>query len=228
MDLQYVLRTIGVYINPATLPSLTADGHKSLRDQVVRSMNHWITSETQRCSKKLYLLQDRREPQERGPAVYKPLAFRHYLLVYNAQHRKALTRLLLSSHPLASERLRWPDRYRLYVPAEKRLCRFCSLKCETPEHALLECLAHTSLALLRADFLAKIYSAVPSLPPINVLTQDPAHFICVLLDQRKVTYLLARFVFDIFEVYESVPLRVPHEYVIRYASNNTRMALDGA
>ncbi|KAJ7084594.1 hypothetical protein B0H15DRAFT_939909 [Mycena belliarum] len=51
---------------------------------------------------------------------------RHYLmLVPTASHRKALTRLLLGDHSLSVERLRYPSRYRLAIPRDARLCRFC-------------------------------------------------------------------------------------------------------
>jgi hypothetical protein len=218
MDLQYILHThCGIDIVPARLSALDRDGYKALRDLIMRAMDRWINSEIQRCSKKLYLLQDRREPQEKGPAVYKPLAFRHYLLVFNPQHRKALTRVLLSAHPLASERLRWTDRYRKYVPPEKRLCRFCVSACETPEHALFDCMAHAVLVVLRTTFLAKLYSDVRTSLPAQHTFQDSAHFLRAVLAQRHVTYMLARFVFEAIEIYESVPLRVPPEYIIRYS-----------
>ncbi|KAJ7877143.1 hypothetical protein B0H13DRAFT_993473 [Mycena leptocephala] len=51
---------------------------------------------------------------------------RHYLtMVAVPAHRMALTRMLLSDHNLSVERLRYRVRYRLPIPREERLCRFC-------------------------------------------------------------------------------------------------------
>ncbi len=55
----------------------------------------------------------------------KTLARRSYLSVPIPAHRKALTRLLMSSHVLAVELLRWSERYRPYIPCVWHLCRFC-------------------------------------------------------------------------------------------------------
>ncbi|KAJ7454295.1 hypothetical protein B0H11DRAFT_2325025 [Mycena galericulata] len=65
---------------------------------------------------------------------------RHYLtMVMIPAHPKALTRLLLSDHNLSVERLRYPVRYRLAIPREERLCRFCRDGVEDEVHLLLEC-----------------------------------------------------------------------------------------
>ncbi|KAJ7124457.1 hypothetical protein C8R44DRAFT_619990 [Mycena epipterygia] len=69
-------------------------------------------------------------------------------------HRKALTRLLLSDHTLSVERLRYPARYRLAIPREEPLCRFCRAAVEDEAHALLNCNGLALLTDLRTCFLA--------------------------------------------------------------------------
>ncbi|KAK0443103.1 uncharacterized protein EV420DRAFT_1576985 [Desarmillaria tabescens] len=62
---------------------------------------------------------------------------RTYLTTIVPAHRKALTRLFVSSHILAVEVLRWGERYRPKIPREWRLCRFCKIAVEDEVHALL-------------------------------------------------------------------------------------------
>ncbi|KAJ6506240.1 hypothetical protein C8R47DRAFT_930663, partial [Mycena vitilis] len=94
----------------------------------------------------------RLEPEKDSAPVQKTLQFRHYLNVVNPKHRKALTRLLLSSHCLALERLRWVESRRPRIDRNLRVCRFCKAEIESPEHALLECTAEADLVALRDDF----------------------------------------------------------------------------
>ncbi|KAJ6529072.1 hypothetical protein DFH09DRAFT_934978, partial [Mycena vulgaris] len=63
-------------------------------------------------STRLYLLHGRLEPLEEDPPKAITTILRHYLvLVVNSAHCKALTRRLVSQHPLAVERLRYKKRY---------------------------------------------------------------------------------------------------------------------
>jgi hypothetical protein len=50
---------------------------------------------------------------------------RQYLRVPVPAHRKAFTRLVLSSHTLGIKVLRWKERLEERVPRDSRLCRFC-------------------------------------------------------------------------------------------------------
>jgi hypothetical protein len=72
-------------------------------------MLQWIQGEVD-SSDKLYLLQGRREPQKDKPPAPQTLRLRHYLsMVKTQKHREALTSLLLSTHLLAVEVLRYGD-----------------------------------------------------------------------------------------------------------------------
>ncbi|EJD35417.1 hypothetical protein AURDEDRAFT_25589, partial [Auricularia subglabra TFB-10046 SS5] len=94
---------------------------------------------------KAYLLSGRKEPQVDGPPREIQLCLRHYLEVPKAEHRRALTRVLMGCHLLALEKLAWKERYRQVVPHSDRLCRFCRAQVETAEHALLHCSASDDL-----------------------------------------------------------------------------------
>ncbi|KAF9021198.1 hypothetical protein BDZ89DRAFT_893282, partial [Hymenopellis radicata] len=100
---------------------------------------------------KLYLIQGRNEPPKGKTGSAKPVVscLRHYLRVDIAPHRDALTRILLSEHLLAVERLRWSDHAFPSLPRHRRLCRLCGLDVETPEHALLTCGATRELVDVR-------------------------------------------------------------------------------
>ncbi|KZV85270.1 hypothetical protein EXIGLDRAFT_595852, partial [Exidia glandulosa HHB12029] len=129
MDLQLVIsRLHGSFTLPVP-GEVSLQALEQLRSKVDSHMRDEFKQELD-DKKKLYLLRERK-----GPV----LALRPYLGIRNGQHRESLTHLLLSTHTLAVERLRWVERYRLKVPFAERLCRFCLTAVETPEHALLEC-----------------------------------------------------------------------------------------
>ncbi|KAJ6532435.1 hypothetical protein B0H19DRAFT_965796 [Mycena capillaripes] len=92
-------------------------------------------------STRLYLLHNCLEPLENDASRAIAVVLRHYLqMVVNPAHRWALTRMLLSQHSLAVERLRYKKRYhRDIVPRSLRKCRFGCADGETVEQALFFC-----------------------------------------------------------------------------------------
>ncbi|KAJ6575834.1 hypothetical protein B0H10DRAFT_2103805 [Mycena sp. CBHHK59/15] len=78
-------------------------------------------------------------------------------------HREAITSMLLSTHLLAVEILRYVDHAYQHVPRSERLCRFCRKEVETPEHALITCESSDTLVKLRAVFLAELWTTLPDL-----------------------------------------------------------------
>ncbi|KZV69764.1 hypothetical protein PENSPDRAFT_652043, partial [Peniophora sp. CONT] len=169
-------------------------------------------------SPRLYLLRDRLEPQQQGPPRPVLLQLREYLKVRNAQDRGAMAKLMVSSHPLALEQLRHTSgvrngRKKLAVPRELRLCRFCSLAVESPEHALLSCSGSARLTALRADFYAKIQVLRPDL--VGPTTELEAERVLkAMIAAREISSLLAAFVRRAFELFMSVELVWPSDYII--------------
>lgn len=164
--LRYRLPSISI-----TLPSLADLRREGAVDALITRVENAMRDHLQReidGHAKLYLLKGRREPASRdGPLkTAAVLRFRPYLNIVREDHRVALTRLLLSHHPLALEALRHEDLSlgRTFVPRDRRLCRFCAEAMESPEHALLECSANMTLPLIRARFLA------PQILPVAVVT----------------------------------------------------------
>jgi hypothetical protein len=117
--------------------------------------------------------------------VKKSLEFRHYLRITSTNHRRALTKMVLSSHCLAVERRRWAERGKPVVPREQRLCKFCRSEVEDPPHAMFMC-DHPELIQLREVFLAKLYS---DLPEIKGKCSTPWGFFRELLSRREITPL---------------------------------------
>ncbi|THU84511.1 hypothetical protein K435DRAFT_870190 [Dendrothele bispora CBS 962.96] len=91
---------------------------------------------------RVYLLHHRLEPQEEGPPKRFTRTLRHDLyLIPNPNFRNALTWLLCGQHDYALEMLRWSSATRRHrIPRERRLCRFCTMHVESPEHASLQCM----------------------------------------------------------------------------------------
>ncbi|EJD43068.1 hypothetical protein AURDEDRAFT_30424, partial [Auricularia subglabra TFB-10046 SS5] len=79
------------------------------------------------------------------------MEFRAYLALKVPTHRTALTRLLLSDHDLAVERLRWEN-----VDWRHRLCRLCMGGVEDGQHVLLVCEGTPQLVELRHAFFRSI------------------------------------------------------------------------
>jgi hypothetical protein len=126
-------------------------------------------------------------------------------------NRKALTRLLLSSHTLSIEILRYKKRLKERVPRDSRLCRFCRRAVESESHALLGCTA-PALVAIRYDFLADVYSLVPETPhtwpSYDVALRDLVQTRDFDLIQR-----LAKYTDDVFAVYSTCPIFRPAEYL---------------
>ncbi|KAJ7724336.1 hypothetical protein DFH07DRAFT_722319, partial [Mycena maculata] len=139
-------------IPPLDFLNATTSSVEAYQKLVEKAGENYIQQEVDR-SDKLYMLQGRREPQKDQPAVHKTLYLRHYLsMVKTTSHRKALTSIMLSTHLLALERLRYVDHAHPSVPRQERVCRFCKTEVESPEHAMLECQASPEVLNLRVKF----------------------------------------------------------------------------
>lgn len=128
------------------------------------------------------------------------LSFRSYLRVPHADHRRALTRLLASEHPLAIQSLREGG-----TPRDARRCRFCRSMgvVEDEVHVLLVCTASDELATLRESLKTAMAEAVPGLTmPRTGVTFGTLHW---LLSDRRLLPLWARYVYDVFALVDSVP-----------------------
>ncbi len=145
------------------------------------------------------------------------LSRRSYLTVPIPAHRKALTRLLMSSHVLAVEVLRWSERYRPYIPRDWRLCRFCRVAVEDEQHALLVCATAPGLVCLRRKFFVDILRVCPQLLVAwNALGNDDR--LACLLQLPAAEPLLAQFVHNVFEIFRSVPVYIPPLWLYTAAS----------
>jgi hypothetical protein len=109
----------------------------------------------------------------------------HYLdIIHTENHRKALTKLIVSSHNLRIESGRWE---RPTPPANERMCHFCLDKIEDEYHFLLEC---PNYANERSRLMPKYFRTRTSM------------YKCVELinsGKRKTIISLAKFVFQAFK-----------------------------
>ncbi|KAJ7051588.1 hypothetical protein C8F01DRAFT_1339221 [Mycena amicta] len=182
-----------------TRPEMVEDTMKN----VEHSLHSWITTKISESSRVSELLASRVEyDSETGKLIKRPLFFRHYLRVAAPNHRIALTRFVLSSHPLAVERRRWKERRRPEVPREWRLCRFCKVEVEDPAHAMFLC-SHPPLTAIREVFLAKLYADAPD---IRGACSTPIEFFQRVLANRDVTPLLAKHAYETTKIFETTPI----------------------
>ncbi|KAJ7760064.1 hypothetical protein DFH07DRAFT_691165, partial [Mycena maculata] len=150
-DLRILLGSLYVPVELDISVDLDVSAVQSAMQAVKKSMEAWIDNEIV-TSSRTDLLEGRLErDKDTGKLVKKTLDFRHYLRVKTADHRRALTRMILSSHSLAVERRRWTERGKSIVPREWRLCRFCEESVEDPAHAMFLC-DHPELMQVRESF----------------------------------------------------------------------------
>jgi hypothetical protein len=126
-DLVYTLGKLRFPVQLPGLPELTPEKCDTLMKAVYSAAMRDLQMDIN-LSTCFYLLHDRLEPLENETLKAITAVLRHYLvLVVNAKHRKALTRLLVSQHPLAIECLRYKKRrHTSVVPRVLRWNMQCS------------------------------------------------------------------------------------------------------
>ncbi|KAJ7262647.1 hypothetical protein B0H12DRAFT_1269863 [Mycena haematopus] len=185
---------------PCPPPDLATATPKSIFDYAksVEGLSmQWIQGELD-SSEKLYLLKGRREPQKDKPPAPQTLRLRHYLFMVKTQkHREALTSLLLSTHLLAVEILRYGDHlHKREEDRSQRVCRFCKSEVETPEHALL-------VSSLRAVFVKQLLRDAPTLRR-RMVELDSIEFFKAMVHERLTIPLVAKFAYEVLEVFYAV------------------------
>ncbi|KAJ7125760.1 hypothetical protein C8R43DRAFT_898115 [Mycena crocata] len=188
-DLCIVLSRPYIPVELNISPEMDVKTVEQAMKDVVKSMEAWIDDEIKMSARVCDILVGRLEmDKDTKKFVKKSLDFRHYLRVKQPEHRKALTKMVLSSHCLTVERRRWKERGRKIVPCQWRLCRFCYVYVEDPAHAMFKC-DHGELIELRQNFLDKVKIEIP-----GVVEQfpDALQLFRGLLPYRKITPLLAK------------------------------------
>ncbi|KZV74322.1 hypothetical protein PENSPDRAFT_682111 [Peniophora sp. CONT] len=144
-------------------------------------------------------------------------ATQYALKVRNSKSRKALARIVASDYPFALERFRHgQSAYRngvmkLKVPRELRVCRFCAVAIESPEHALLICAASEALLAARNNFLVQIAHIWPTFePPMD--DDDALAALRGLQGNTAVLGVLGAFTHKVFLIFDAVELIWPDEF----------------
>ncbi|KAJ7242376.1 hypothetical protein B0H12DRAFT_850304 [Mycena haematopus] len=210
MDLTYALQALPIAIDLPPLGTLTIESctalGKAVHQGALRKLDHDIHAST-----RLYLLHGRREPLEDKPPTKITVILRHYLeLVVNAKHRKALTRLLVSQHCLAVERMRYKQHYhRREVPRSERLCRFGCGEVESVEHAIFFCDGSARLTECRALYLDPLAVSEPAV--LVVATDSAAAVLKSLVFRRDTVCQVAKLAFKVLEVFNEEPMVWPDD-----------------
>ncbi|KAI5897156.1 uncharacterized protein SCHCODRAFT_01124747 [Schizophyllum commune H4-8] len=156
-----------------------------------------------RTDHRLVLLQGQGALGGSGPL---PKTHRSYLDVHIPAHRKALTRLMLSEHPLAIEQLRRVSRYRPRFDRDLRICRLCRSAVEDEVHVLLHCDGDDDLVQLRGELLAGLQCSMPRLEQ----TYDKEFIQSVVARPPAAIASFARFVHRAFLRVTATPLLLPN------------------
>jgi hypothetical protein len=202
-DLRIILSRLYVPVELDISEPLQVSRIEETMKLVKLSMEAWIDNEIDTSSRTKDLLTGRLElDSDTGKLVKKSLDFRHYLRLKTPDHRRALTRMVLSGHSLAVERRRWKERGKPMVPREWRKCRFCQESIEDPAHAMFIC-DHTELMQVREVFLKELYQKIPELK--DALT-DPMTFFKAVLSKREATPCLGKLAFNVLKIYDATPM----------------------
>jgi hypothetical protein len=116
---------------------------------------------------------------------------------------------MLSTHQLALEKLRYTDHELQPVPRHEHLCRFCIVKVESPEHALLECRASLEVLNLRNVFLGNFLRAVQEWRAKLLNLVGSIELLKALIYEHSTITLVGKFVHDVLEVFYRLPVYCP-------------------
>ncbi|KAJ7217825.1 hypothetical protein GGX14DRAFT_357510 [Mycena pura] len=162
-DLAILFRRLPTPIDVGPDDLLSAERVDAVKKEVVSVVDADLQRDIDNMVK-THLLRNRVElvDHETGTLSLVTRRLRHYLtMVVVPAHRKAMTGLLLGDHNLSVERLRYATRYRVAIPPELRLCRFCRAGVEDEVHALYDCRGEARLVELRSHFLSSLKSLDP-------------------------------------------------------------------
>ncbi|KZV95904.1 hypothetical protein EXIGLDRAFT_834057 [Exidia glandulosa HHB12029] len=138
---------------------------------------------------------------QRIPQAAPTIVFRSYLKVKAHDHRTALTHLLLSTHDLAVERLRYEG-----VERDNRLCRFCRASVETELHALFHCQGSADICSLR-DILDEDVARLKGSSAVAMLQcLDSFRKFQYLLADKDTVAPLSRFVYHVLRCFKDEPM----------------------
>jgi hypothetical protein len=212
-DLRIVLARLYIPVELSIYPDLNVDAVEQAMVAVKKSMESWIDDSITSSSRVKDMLEGRLELDlSSGKLVKKTLEFRHYLRIKVPEHRRALTRMILSSHSLAVERRRWKERRTPVVPKEWRLCRFCYVHIVGPAHALFIC-NNPDLVELRRIFTQKVDQELPGLTA--QFSQSALQLFKGLLARREITPLLGKLAFDVQKIFDATAILLVHEPTLR-------------
>ncbi|KAJ6603334.1 hypothetical protein DFH09DRAFT_1301152 [Mycena vulgaris] len=202
-DLRIVLPRLYIPVELDISDALEILAIEAVMKLLKQLMEAWIDHEIETSSRTKDLLTGRLEiDKDSGKFIRKSLDFRHYLRVKTPDHRRVLTRMVLSSHGLAVERRRWKERGKNTVPREWHICRFCQGSVEDPAHAMFIC-DNPELMQEREAFLLDLYDKVPEFK--GEFTDAMSLFKAVLA-RREVTPGLAKLAFNVLKIYDASPM----------------------
>ncbi|KAF6743454.1 hypothetical protein DFP72DRAFT_1020412 [Ephemerocybe angulata] len=163
-----------------------------LEADILRRMDQYLHAKVE-GSERLSFLHGRKEEDGRGGELVEVRKLRHYLRVYNPGHRKALARVMLSDHRLAS-------RVRMYTGGEdEQKCRFCRGPAESVAHVWLECGGCETLVERREEYVWQVLAMCSVEEKERLFGLDGAHFqqVKYLLGLRKAVSVTAAYAYDL-------------------------------
>ncbi|KAJ7754238.1 hypothetical protein DFH07DRAFT_941127 [Mycena maculata] len=170
MDLVYALQNLRFPVTLPALPELTPEKCTALTKEVhIAAMRH-LDAEVN-SSTHLYMLHDRLELLEDEPPKKMTAFLRHYLvLVVNAKHRKALTRLLAGE-----ELLQYRNAYTTIMQTTDP--RIATVAPWNATNVLRSLIFRRETVCQSAKFVCKVFAIFDAVPMANVSEPEIYHLL---------------------------------------------------
>ncbi|KAF8995970.1 hypothetical protein BDZ89DRAFT_1084405, partial [Hymenopellis radicata] len=151
----------------------------------------------------LYLLHSRLEPQNDGPAKHITSCIRHYLTgVTIADHRFAMTRILLGAHNLHGVH---SDNSQASIQLQQ--CRMCHNHLETPEHMLLQCNADSDTTRIRDEFFSHLSQKThPRFVPVSFTDNAALFWLKAVMFEWDAAPIVARWIYHTCRKWKALSL----------------------
>ncbi|KAF6755306.1 hypothetical protein DFP72DRAFT_885901, partial [Ephemerocybe angulata] len=170
-----------------------------LEADILRRMDQYLHAKVEGTDR-LSLLHGRKEDDGKGGEVVVVRKLRHYLRVYNPGHRKALARVLLSDHRLAT-------RVRRYTGGEEeQKCRFCRGEEESVAHVWLECGGRQELVERREEYVRQVLGVCSELERERLFALDATPFqqVKYLAGLRCAVTVTAAYAYDVERMVKAI------------------------
>ncbi|KAF9001813.1 hypothetical protein BDZ89DRAFT_1050329 [Hymenopellis radicata] len=194
---------LDLMVSSFSSPDTPVPALQSLSFRSIKRAQHTALDAKIQHSISLYLLHSRLEPQKDGPAKHITSCIRHYLTgVAIADHRFAMTRILLGAHNLHGV-----HSGNSQASTEFQQCRMCHNHLETPEHMLLQCNADNDTTRIRDEFFSHLSQTThPRFVPVSFTDNAALFWLKAVMFEWAAAPVVARWIYHTCRKWKALSL----------------------